>query len=380
MNSKSLAFLLALGALAPAASAQFTSALPMNPGGTGTGSGAGGFLGGDPCATLDDGTTENALGLTNGGWICHLQYIDCLGQVDEILTAYGTLSQPAGITNGRPARIVLWADSSADENPTTGLSLQQTVNTTVTNGSTDMLNAYPIPFTALPVAGWIGAVTNHSVGEFPAPMDTTTSSLRSWTFGNANPATGIDLANIQNNNVAPTDTTAIMFPTVWMIRADGAAGPPIPGTGFCFCDPTSANPSGPCGNAGTLGNGCANGVSADGANLSATGTTSPDTIVFTAVNLQPNQACLFFQGTNAIAGGDGVLFGDGLRCAGQNIIRLQIVTPDATGTATTNIAIGTKGMVGPGDGLRYYQAWYRNPSNSPCGNGFNLSNGYEINW
>ena len=46
---------------------------------------------------------------------------------------------------------------------------------------------------------------------------------------------------------------------------------------------------------------------------------------------------------------------------------------------STTVAIGAKGAVEAGD-TRRYQTWYRNPSASPCGAEFNLSNGYEILW
>jgi hypothetical protein len=37
------------------------------------------------------------------------------------------------------------------------------------------------------------------------------------------------------------------------------------------------------------------------------------------------------------------------------------------------------GLASAGDVVRY-QLWYRDPVFSPCVNGFNLTNGLEINW
>jgi hypothetical protein len=45
---------------------------------------------------------------------------------------------------------------------------------------------------------------------------------------------------------------------------------------------------------------------------------------------------------------------------------------------TTNAISTTAGLVA-GD-LKRYQIWYRDPAASPCGSGFNLSNGIEVNW
>ena len=42
--------------------------------------------------------------------------------------------------------------------------------------------------------------------------------------------------------------------------------------------------------------------------------------------------------------------------------------------------LAVKGGVSAGD-LRRYQLWFRDPgSESPCGAGFNLSNGLELTW
>ena len=95
---------------------------------------------------------------------------------------------------------------------------------------------------------------------------------------------------------------------------------------------------------------------------------------FGAVPAQPG---LFFQGTNPINGGNGIPFGDGLRCVGMNVIRLQTVVADGAGLAATSIDVADKGGALPGD-LLHYQFWYRDPALSLCGTLFNLSNGVEL--
>jgi hypothetical protein len=118
-----------------------------------------------------------------------------------------------------------------------------------------------------------------------------------------------------------------------------------------------------------------------GSQLTATGTNqvSADDIVLSATGSTPGQPGLLFQGDNAINGGDGLAFGDGLRCAGGNVVRLEVVTADGAGAASSTVPIAATGGVSPGD-IKRYQWWYRDPTGSPCGAGFNLSNGLEVTW
>ena len=128
---------------------------------------------------------------------------------------------------------------------------------------------------------------------------------------------------------------------------------------------------------------CANSTGA-GAVLSAGGSNSvgAGNLVLAGSNLEPGQPGLYFQGNNAVNGGLGTTFGDGLRCAGGSVIRLQVRTSDAAGTSSTTANVAAVGLVTAGD-TRRYQLWYRNPSfpaGSPCGTGFNFTNGLEIVW
>jgi len=156
----------------------------------------------------------------------------------------------------------------------------------------------------------------------------------------------------------------------------------IPGIPYCYGDPGSGTPC-PCTNdnsSGVPGSGCANGFFPEGARLTGSGTASitGDTLVLTALRQEPTESGLFLQAENDLS--PGLLWGDGLRCAGGNLIRLQVRFADGGGASSTTIGISAKaGNINPGD-TKYYQCWYRNPFNSPCGSGFNASNGYAIAW
>ncbi len=102
-------------------------------------------------------------------------------------------------------------------------------------------------------------------------------------------------------------------------------------------------------------------------------------LVLLASGSPPNQPGLFFQGDNAINGGLGLSFGDGLRCAGGNVVRLEVVPTNGAGDASSSLSLSVAGAVTAGQTKRY-QWWYRDPVGGQCGSGFNLSNGLEVNW
>jgi len=140
----------------------------------------------------------------------------------------------------------------------------------------------------------------------------------------------------------------------------------------------------PCNDGSIPGSGCDNGVFASGAQLSGYGTPSvaADEVLLRATHAEPFNSGLYFQGTLRVNGGAGVVFGDGLRCAGGQVVRLQVRISDAAGTTRTTIPIAAKGSVSPGD-IRWYQYWYRTNVAPPCGpwvNDYNTSNGFSITW
>lgn len=161
-----------------------------------------------------------------------------------------------------------------------------------------------------------------------------------------------------------------------VVDADG----PQPGTVLCACDAASGWPSGVCGNPGAEGRGCGSGTNPAGCSLLASGSTLDDSIVLHAQGAAPGQFGLHFQGTRISGLGAGVPFGDGLRCAGGDVVRVETGLTDAAGDHSTGVRVGAAGGVEIGDGARIYQFWYRTPTSSPCGSGFNSSNAYELVW
>ena len=156
-----------------------------------------------------------------------------------------------------------------------------------------------------------------------------------------------------------------------------------PGFAYCFGDTSIACP---CGNAndGSLEGGaagCANSVSSGGAALTASGSNSiaAADLVLNTTGLDPGKPGLYFQGDNLVSMGLGAMFGDGLRCAGGEVVRMQVVTADFFGDSSTSVDVAQAGGVSAGE-VKRYQLWYRNPGVSSCLTGFNLTNGYEITW
>jgi hypothetical protein len=150
-----------------------------------------------------------------------------------------------------------------------------------------------------------------------------------------------------------------------------------PGEVFCSGD-GSAAPC-PCGNTGPEDHGCANG---DGtaAHLRATGSSSisNNDLSFLADALPPGQPALLYTGINRIQSGQGVGFGDGLRCTGGAVFRLGVRFADPVGDAEWSAPfVSTPWSAGT---TRHFQAWYRNTPSPACGSGYNLSNGYSVSF
>jgi hypothetical protein len=162
----------------------------------------------------------------------------------------------------------------------------------------------------------------------------------------------------------------------------GVDSVPCPADTYCYGD--GSGTACPCGNEGSDCGGCANSSGAGGS-LSVAGTPSlsADSIVLTADGLVANNPCLFFSGKNKVNSGNGISFGDGLRCAGFEAVRIEVSVADAAGSCSSSVEVSTNGQafgntLSVGDVVNY-QCWYRD-SAGVCGNTHNLTNGLTLTW
>jgi hypothetical protein len=156
---------------------------------------------------------------------------------------------------------------------------------------------------------------------------------------------------------------------------------------FCPGDATLAHC--PCQNFGQSGHGCDNSIASGGAQLSATGATSTDSLVLTSSYELPNALSIFLQG-NAVTQFVQP-FGDGLRCIGGQLLRLFVknahngtaIAPRLGDPSISARSAALGDPIAPGS-MRYYQVYYRDPNQSfcpgPTGATFNASNGMRVLW
>ena len=156
-----------------------------------------------------------------------------------------------------------------------------------------------------------------------------------------------------------------------------------------FCSPgTGQTIACPCGNA-PLGatQGCNNSVNSGGGWMAAQGDPDLDTVAITGAGMKPNATCVFLQGALSNAVGFG--FGDGVRCASGQLIRLSVKTVNGSGNrgfpepGDPSIKTRSQALGAPiGAGMtRAYQVYYRDPANFGCAAGtFNITSALQVQW
>ncbi|MCH2104232.1 MAG: hypothetical protein MK297_09510, partial [Planctomycetes bacterium] len=193
-------------------------------------------------------------------------------------------------------------------------------------------------------------------------------------------STFVAVMNVQGKNAAGEVWSYIGADVIYE-----AYGEPGDTTVYCLA---ISNSFCPCGNGVAFGDwgGCRNSTGVGGKLLaSGSPSLSNDTLVLEASGLVPNLPCLFFSGANRVNGGAGLPFGDGLRCAGFEAVRIQVTGANAAGEAATSVEVSTNGQayghtIEVGETV-HYQCWYRDDvSVSPCGNSFNTTNGFSLTW
>jgi hypothetical protein len=233
-----------------------------------------------------------------------------------------------------------------------------------------------------------GALGNAWIGLYQDTSDPTyTEPDGGWKWVTGEPLTWSNWGNNEPNNSGNAEHYGGYWPAdQWndYTVGDGAVGRYVvefdttAGASYCHGDGSASIC--PCGNLGATGAGCSNSTGV-GAQVSASGTSSlgNNDLSFLAIDLVPGQTAILFEGNAMLASGNGILFGDGLRCAGGQLRRMGYRTSDAAGIAswppgTTGVNNWTPGAT------RQFQVWYSDPGSSPCSTNFNTTNALEVNF
>ncbi|MBK7875132.1 MAG: hypothetical protein IPJ77_05190 [Planctomycetes bacterium] len=234
------------------------------------------------------------------------------------------------------------ATSSNEGDVATGLSVVSNTAVTFAQNGTgqNVMSFNTAALTCGTKADWLAAIAN----------------VGNWTFG--------------SSGTLPSGTIPV--------------GPCTAFNAYCFGDgiDVSHTTACPCANTGGAGNGCANSVNPNGANLTATGAASSDDVVLAGSGMPATVSCIYLQG-DALAD---TVFGDGVRCAGGTLIRLRtranVAGASSFPDSTDTITLSQRGGVTVGSGaVRYYQTYYRNSAALFCPpETFNVSNGWLIAW
>ncbi|MFT7669907.1 MAG: hypothetical protein ACI8X5_002614 [Planctomycetota bacterium] len=179
------------------------------------------------------------------------------------------------------------------------------------------------------------------------------------------------------NGQVTTMTNVNSNQTLTIVAPEGA------GSAFCFGNGSGTNC--PCNNNSSTDSGCANTSGADGATLTSSGNAyfSNDSFKLHVSGIPGAKAGICVKGSSQIGMGNGNAVGDGLLCTAPQI-RSQVVVSNSSGNANMNSwrgqAFGSYPNASNIGSPTYYQWWYRDPSNTCSGQGFNFANAWAVDW
>ena len=174
----------------------------------------------DATYQIDDGTSEDAIGLTNGGdvmWLNAFEAVDGSDMIAEISTTWGAAGSDGAPEEGSLATVFVYEDPNDDGDPTDAEMLIS-IETTVQNPGTNEFTT--VSFTPTQVEGTFFVAVlyeDHAPGVFPAPLDNDSQyQAASWVVGSSGEFNADDLGA---NEIPPALTGDIGLTGNWLLRA-----------------------------------------------------------------------------------------------------------------------------------------------------------------
>jgi len=172
---------------------------------------------------LDDGSAEDAIGLTAGGdTICLNEFAVIPGSesISSVSIAWGTPAFFDPSLDGLPYTVAIWSDPNNDGDPGDA-QLLTTASGVVSQQGTDTFIQTNISATITTNNFFVGFLITQLAGQFPAAFDESNPIFnRSYIAGGANG----NINNLNDNDlpVAPIEIYGLFGN--WLIRADAGGG------------------------------------------------------------------------------------------------------------------------------------------------------------
>jgi len=172
---------------------------------------------------IDDGSAEDAIGLTAGGdTICLNEFAVIPGSenISSVSIAWGTPAFFDPSLDGLPYTVALWSDPNGDGDPGDAVLLT-TASGVVSQQGTDTFIQTNINASISTQNFFVGFLITQGAGQFPAAFDESNPIFnRSYIAGGANG----NINNLNDNDlpVAPIEIYGLFGN--WLIRADAGGG------------------------------------------------------------------------------------------------------------------------------------------------------------
>ena len=182
----------------------------------------------DEIYAIDDGVTEEPIGLTAGGdMICLNEFAVVPGAetITSVSIAWGSPTFFDPTLDGLPYLAVLWSDPNGDGDPSDAVVLG-TAPGVISSQGTDTFLFTDLARTIPTANFFVGFVVRQVSGQFPAAFDQTDPlSNRSYVAGDTTPPG--DIYDLTHNELPVLPIESYGLFGNWLIRADGISSSPL---------------------------------------------------------------------------------------------------------------------------------------------------------
>ena len=177
---------------------------------------------------LDDGTSENALGLGGLGdtydmmWLNAFEAVEGASTITSISTTWGAAGSAAAPPAGQTGLALVYEDPDDDGDPTNAVLLSQSP-ITVQNPGTNTFTTVSIEPTEVEGAFFVAVLLEENApSTFIAPLDESSEYQEASWFAGTSTGEDFNIEDLSANSTPPTEFGSVGFPGNLLLRAEGS--------------------------------------------------------------------------------------------------------------------------------------------------------------